>query len=79
LAERVFARKLDRAGFTDMVFRARSAFGVDDCAVLPLFTPELIELMRRLIPASRQDLVAMSVIVTARKPPAEDPRPTGSA
>jgi arsenite methyltransferase len=79
LAERVFARKLHKAGFLDMRFRARSAFGIDDCAVLPLFTPELIELMRRLIPAERQHSVAMSLIVSAVKPPAEPARPRGSA
>ena len=51
-----------------MTFRARTAFGIDDCEAFPLFTPELIAAMRRLIPPEQQDTVAMSVIVTARKP-----------
>jgi arsenite methyltransferase len=40
--------------------------GVDDCALYPLFTPELLELMRRLIPAERQDEVGVAVVVRAR-------------
>jgi hypothetical protein len=52
----------------DLSFRARTAFGIDDCATFPLFTRELIELMRRLIPPERQDAVAFSVIAQARKP-----------
>ncbi|HEX4835518.1 MAG TPA: hypothetical protein VFW01_04205 [bacterium] len=43
-------------------------FGVDECAQYPLFTPELIALMRRLISPQRQATVARSLIFTARKP-----------
>ncbi|MGH3094012.1 MAG: hypothetical protein ACRDOG_17025 [Gaiellaceae bacterium] len=42
--------------------------GVDDCALYPLFTPELLELMRRLIPAEHQDEVGVAVVVRARLP-----------
>lgn len=41
---------------------------MDECAQYPMFTPELIGLMRRLIPPERQPHVARSVIFTARKP-----------
>ncbi len=43
-------------------------FGVDECEYYPLFTPELIALMRRLIPPARQGKVARSVTFAARKP-----------
>lgn len=43
-------------------------YGVDECEQYPMFTPELIALMRRLIPAEKQATVARSVIFTARKP-----------
>jgi len=43
-------------------------FGVDVCEQYPLFTPELIALMRRLIPPAPQATVARSVIFTAKKP-----------
>jgi hypothetical protein len=39
---------------------------VDDLALYPLFTYELIELMRTLISADRQHAVATSVVVTAK-------------
>jgi hypothetical protein len=35
---------------------------------MPLFTPELVDLMRRLIPPDRAGRVAMSVIVRAHRP-----------
>ncbi len=41
---------------------------MDECEQYPLFTPELIALMRRLIPPVRQSKAARSVIFTARKP-----------
>lgn len=43
-------------------------FGVNECEQYPLFTPELIALMRRLIPPARQAKAARSVIFTATKP-----------
>jgi hypothetical protein len=45
-----------------------SPFGIDQAALSPLFTPELIQLMRQTIPADHQDHVATGVIVKARKP-----------
>lgn len=68
LAERVFAHKLERVGFTGVTVVDRRPFGLADAARYPLFTPDLIELMGRLIPGDRHGEVAMSVIVTARKP-----------
>ena len=43
---------------------------VDGCALYPLFTADLIELMRRLIPYEQQEAVATatSIVVTARLP-----------
>lgn len=38
-----------------------------EVAQYPMFTPELLSLMHRLIPAERQGQVARSVIFTARK------------
>jgi arsenite methyltransferase len=55
-------------GFEEVRFSRKRSFGIDDCAVMPLFTPDLIDLMRRLIPPERHDCVATSVIVTGRRP-----------
>lgn len=68
LAERVFADKLHRAGFTNVWLGGHRPFGVDEAAMYPLFTAEVIEVMRRTIPQERQHHVATSVIVKASKP-----------
>ena len=68
LAERVFADKIEKVGFTDLDFIERRPFGIDDVARIPLFTPDLIELMRDLLPVDQHDQVAVSVTLTARKP-----------
>jgi arsenite methyltransferase len=68
LSERVFTGKIESAGLVDVEMSDRSPFGIDDVAVYPLFSADVIDLMRRLIPADRQDRVAVSVIVRATKP-----------
>jgi arsenite methyltransferase len=68
MAERVFARKLQKVGFTDVTVGNRIPFGVEHAALFPLFTPDLLALMRRLIPAERQGCVATSVIARGRRP-----------
>ena len=68
MAERVFARKLEKVGFTDVWIGEKQPFGIEQAAIFPLFTEEVVELMRTLIPADRRDSVAISVIAKARKP-----------
>jgi arsenite methyltransferase len=67
MAERVFAGKLERAGFTQVWLGGQRPFGIDEATLYPLFTPEVIEVMRRTIPPDHQDHVATGVIVKARK------------
>lgn len=68
MAERVFVTKLRRVGFRDISIGKRTPFGIDHAALYPLFTPEIITLMRELIPATRHAQVATCVIAKARKP-----------
>ena len=68
MAERVFARKMEKAGFADIWIGDERPFGIDDAAIFPLFTDEVVSLMRRLIPPERHGAVAVSVIAKARKP-----------
>ena len=68
LAERVFAEKLQGAGFTDVWIGGHRPLSIDETADYPLFTDEVIELMRRTIPPERHDHVTTGVIVKARKP-----------
>lgn len=67
LAERVLVRKLKRTGFSDIQITDRAPFGLADAALYPLFTPELIEMMRTLLPPERHDSVATSILVRARR------------
>jgi hypothetical protein len=68
MAERVFAGKLERAGFMDVWVGGHRPFGIEEAAMYPLFSREVIEVMRRTIPLEHQDHVATGVIVKARKP-----------
>lgn len=68
LAERVFVKKLENVGFTDIVITERHPFRLSDAARYPLFTPDLIELMEELLPAERHDNVATGVTIRAVKP-----------
>jgi arsenite methyltransferase len=70
LAEPDFVRKLERAGFVDIEVRDRRPMSVDGCALYPLFTADLIDLMRSLIPPEQQEAVATAIVVTARMPAA---------
>lgn len=65
LAEGDFVSKLTRAGFLDAAVLHRQPLSIDDCALYPLFSDEVIGLMRRLIPPDRHESVAVAVVVKA--------------
>ncbi|MGH8945117.1 MAG: hypothetical protein ACRDVL_03095 [Acidimicrobiia bacterium] len=60
--------KLKRTGFTNVEVVQRQPFGLEQAEQYPVFTPEIIDLMRRLIPADRQGAIAFSTTFTARNP-----------
>jgi SAM-dependent methyltransferase len=68
LAEQDFLYKLRKAGFADAEVRERRPLGIDDCALYPLFSAEVISMMRELIPPSKHDRVAVAVVVTGEQP-----------
>jgi arsenite methyltransferase len=67
LTERDFVDKLEKAEFEEIAVHHREPVSVDDLALYPLFTTELIQLMRKMIPTDRQHAVATSVVITARR------------
>ncbi len=67
LTERDFVRKLERAGFVEIEVLERTPMGIDDCALYPLFTDELLATMRRVIPPERLDRIAVCAIIRARR------------
>jgi hypothetical protein len=68
MAERVFATKLEKAGFVDLWVGAHVPFGIETAALYPLFSKEVIALMRSTIRPEHQTHVATGVIVKARRP-----------
>jgi SAM-dependent methyltransferase len=68
LAEHDFVHKLEKAGFAGVEVVHREPLSIDDCALYPLFSDQVIKLMRELIPVERHPAVAIAVIVTARLP-----------
>ncbi len=59
---------MKRVGFTEVEVVERHPFGLDQAARYPLFGPDLIELMRELVPSERHGELAMSVTVIADSP-----------
>jgi hypothetical protein len=68
LTERDFVAKLEKAGFEQVEVHERQPMSVDDAALYPLFTDDLLELMRTLIPKRRQRELAVAVVISARLP-----------
>jgi arsenite methyltransferase len=66
LAEHDFIRKLENAGFQAVETLHHEPLSIDDCALYPLFSDDVIELMRRLIPTDRHRAVAVSVVIRAQ-------------
>ena len=68
LTERDFVAKLEKAGFEQVEVVERRALGVEDVALYPLFTPDVLHLMRTLIEPERQRHVAVAIVLRARNP-----------
>jgi len=68
VAERVFAKWLQKAGFAEIKVADERWLGIRDLEHYPLFTPELLSLMRRAIAPERHDALARTMTFTARKP-----------
>jgi arsenite methyltransferase len=65
LTARDFVTKLEKAGFRDIGIVSRESIGIDRLGLYPLFTAELLDLMRRLIPSGRQ-ADASAIVVRAQ-------------
>jgi SAM-dependent methyltransferase len=75
LSEAVFTTKLRNVGLVDIEMSDRVPFGIDDIALYPLFTADVLERMRELIPRDRHGAVCLGVIVRATKPGDREPLP----
>jgi SAM-dependent methyltransferase len=68
LSETALYKGLRRAGFREVGIDALHPFGIDECALYPLFSDELLDLLRSRVPRERHDRIAQSVFVRGRKP-----------
>jgi len=46
----------------------RQPFGLGDLTLYPLFTPDFLDFMRRVVPPERHAELVFSIVVTARRP-----------
>lgn len=69
LAERDFVDKLERAGFGDIEIVHREPMSIDQLALYPLFTDDLLALMRRLMAEDMHDRVATAIVCKAVRSP----------
>ncbi len=79
LAERVFVEKMAAVGFERIEVLERRPFGLSDAALYPLFTPDLIDLMGKLLSPEHQAEVAVAITVSAYKPPLRSVNDPGDA
>jgi arsenite methyltransferase len=75
LSETALYKGLRRAGFRDVGIDPVGDFGIEECAMYPLFSDALIELLRRLVPEERHSRIARSVFVHGRKPAPDESLP----
>ncbi|MGQ0609207.1 MAG: methyltransferase domain-containing protein [Chloroflexota bacterium] len=68
LSETALYKGLRRAGFREVGIEALHPFGIGECALYPLFSDDMLDLLRTRVPAERHDRIAQSVFVHARKP-----------
>ncbi len=75
LSETALYKGLRRAGFRDVGMEPLGDFGIDECALYPLFNDDLLDLLRRLVPAERHGRIARNVFVRGRKPAPDESLP----
>jgi SAM-dependent methyltransferase len=75
LSETALYKGLRRAGFRDVGIESLGDFGIEECALYPLFNDELLGLFRRLVPAERLGRIARNVFVRGRKPAPDESLP----
>ena len=71
LSEIALYKGLRRAGFREVGIEPLEPFGINECALYPLFNDSLLALLRSRVPVERHDRIASNVLVRARKPAGE--------
>jgi SAM-dependent methyltransferase len=75
LSETALYKGLRRAGFRDVGIDPVVDFGIEECALYPLFNDALLGLLRRLVAEERHGRIARSVFAHGRKPAPDESLP----
>jgi arsenite methyltransferase len=67
LSETALYKGLRRAGFRQVGIDPLHPFGIAECALYPLFSGELLDLLRSRVPRERHDRIAQSVFIHGRR------------
>jgi hypothetical protein len=66
----VLLKKFFNVGFDAIETQDRRPYGLDDLTRYPLFAPEFLAFLRRVMPPHRHAELVFSLVVTARRPEA---------
>ncbi len=61
-------KKFWNVGFRELQVVDHRGFGLDDLARYPLFAPDFLAFLRRLMPPERHAELVFAIVITARKP-----------
>ena len=61
-------KKCFNVGFTEIQVVERSPFGLADLGRYPLFAPDFLDFMRRVMPPERHQELVFSIALTATSP-----------
>lgn len=75
LSEAALYKGVRRAGFRAVSIEPLHPFGIAQCALYPIFSDALLDLLRERLPAERHDRVATAVLLRARKAAAGETLP----
>lgn len=75
LSEAALYKGVRRAGFRAVSIEPLHPFGIAECALYPIFSDALLDLLRERLPAERHDRVATAVLLRARKAAAGEALP----
>lgn len=75
LSETAFYKGVRRAGFRDVSIELLEPFGLAECALYPLFSRAVLEMLEALVPPELHDRIASSALIRARKPAAGEALP----
>jgi hypothetical protein len=70
----VLRKKLLNVGFEAVATVDRRPFRIADLARYPLFPPDFLDFVRRVLPNERDQDIVHTVVVTGRKPVGSTPR-----